>query len=491
MNIFGHIKKNIYPLVLIILFLFIFFYRLDYNTLQSWDEAWYGSIAKEIVKTGDFMKMIWNGKPYYDHPPMGFWLIAISYKIFAINEFSTRFPAAILGLLSVLLIYKTGRELSGKREIGFAAALILGTSVWYVLRVRSGNLESPFVFFYILTIYLSLRSAKNFAWFPLTMLSFASLILTKTLVGVSAIVPLLYLNVSQLIKIRKNFVWIILGVALFGLLVVPWYRLHLATYPDFYEYHFIHKGTRNKTLESYFKLMPDLPLFYIHMGMRKWYRLWQASLFLSFFYIFIKSISFFIKKKRESLKSTYKYLFLFIWSSAVLYPFLTSEKTELWHLIPTYLPIALLIAVSFYDVGIFFVRLVKPIYLRIFFNLAFLTLFLYFSAVQIMNFRREVYPEAKYITDQVDIAGRLVKYKAKIYLDIDYLPVAVFYSGKRIDTLIYESDGEKTFSKLFEIDDGAVIGVTKNWVIDDLKKKNFSFRLLERNNTYSIIKKLL
>src|SRR3990172_4861421 len=94
--------KSAAPIIfLAIFFTFIFFYRLDYSTLASWDEAWYASIARDMASTGNFMQMMWNGKPFYDHPPMGFWLIAISYRLFGISEFSTRFPSALLGVFSI------------------------------------------------------------------------------------------------------------------------------------------------------------------------------------------------------------------------------------------------------------------------------------------------------------------------------------------------------------------------------------------------------
>ena len=61
---------------------FLFLFRLDYNTLVSWDEAWYGAIAREMLASGDFLRMHFNSVPYYDHPPLGFWLIAFCYKLF-------------------------------------------------------------------------------------------------------------------------------------------------------------------------------------------------------------------------------------------------------------------------------------------------------------------------------------------------------------------------------------------------------------------------
>ena len=491
------IKSAAAIIFLSILFAFIFFYRLDYNTLESWDEAWYASIAREMAISGNCIQMIWNGKPYYDHPPMGFWLMAISYKLLGTNELATRLPSALLGLFSVLLIYKIAHELFGKKVIGFVAALILGTSVWYVIRVRSGNLESVFIFFYLLTVFLSIKSAKNFNWFPLVMLSFGALILSKTFIGISALLLIFYFNFHQLIKIRKNFVLILVGGLFFMLTVFPWYNFHLKNYSNFFEYHFIHKGTRDKAFSSYFHLELSQPLFYLHMGVRKWYYIWIAS--LAFLLVTFK----FLKKN---------IFFIFLWNFIILYPFLTSKETELWHLIPVYLPLSLIVAVGAYEflsilsnitekLLLWFERSREPkrknilldsarrINNKRFINIIYLLPFIYIAFLQIKIFYKEVFPESRYITDQVDIAKKISKYNKKIFLDIDYLPVAVFYSGKQIETLVYEASGEATFSRLFKEDNGNVIGVTKNWVIEDLQKKKFPLKLLEKNYTYSILTK--
>ncbi|OGK39340.1 hypothetical protein A3A74_05215 [Candidatus Roizmanbacteria bacterium RIFCSPLOWO2_01_FULL_35_13] len=482
---------------LAIFFTFIFFYRLDYNTLASWDEAWYGSIARDMARTGDFMNMVWNGKPYYDHPPMGFWLMAISYKFFGVNEFTTRLPSALLGIFSILFMYKIGVELFGKKIIGFASALILGTSVWYVIRTRSGNLESVFVFFYVLTIYLSVKSAKNFNWFPLVMISFGGLILSKTLVGISAIILILYLNFRQIISIKKNFVLILIGGLFFTLAVFPWYSYHIKTYQDFIEYHFIHKGTRNKEFSSYFHPMLEQPLFYLHMGVRKWYYIWLGS--LGFLLISFK----FIRKN---------IFYLLLWNFIILYPFLTSKETELWHLIPVYLPLSLIIAVGAYE-GIQLVNhVLKQLVNRhsgesrqrrdgsridsgqarmtkLLSKFFYLVFFLYIAFLQVKIFYREVYPANKWIPDDVEISRAAGKYNRSIYLDDDYLPIAIFYSGKDVQPLAYLPDDKKTLEKFIQSDEKNYVVITRNWVVDDLKKKEIKYKLLEKNNSFSILTK--
>jgi len=495
--------KSATPIIfLTILFGLIFFYRLDYNTLASWDEAWYGSIAREMARSGDFIRMMWNGKPYFDHPPMGFWLMAISYKLFGINEFSTRFPSTLLGLLSILLIYKTAIELYGKKVIGVAAALIMGTSVWYVIRVRSGNLDSIFILFNILTVFLSVKSANNFKFFPLVMLALAGLVLTKTLVGVSAVILIIWLNFGQLLKLKKNFLYLLLGLLLFFSAIAPWYDFHLKTYSGFWQHHIFNIGTRNKSLETYLHPMVEKPLFYLHMGVRKWYYIWIAS--LGFIFITFK----FIKKN---------IFFLILWNFVILYPFLTAKETELWHLIPVYLPLSFIVAVGMYEGALLanhiLIRIISRHsgkrsgtgrYPRVHPDLnndsgvavpllpgmthfLYLLFFLYISFIQIKIFYPEVFPANKWIPDDVAISQAAAKYDKPIFLDDDYLPIAVFYSGQSVQPLAYLSDDKKTLEKFMQSDMKNFVVITRNWVVDDLESKNIAYKLLEKNNSFSIL----
>ena len=436
--------------------------------------------------------MRFNGKPYYDHPPIGFWLMATSYKIFGINEFSTRFPSAMLGLFSIILLYKIAEVLFRRKEIGFIASLILGTSVWYVIRVRTGDLDSTFIFFYLLTIYFSIKSAKNIAWFPLVMLSFGSLILAKTLAGITAAIPITLLhlfNFRNFRDIRKTILFLGIGIFCLFIAVYPWYHLHLQKYSEFYNYHFIHIGRRDKNLSSFLQVSLEKPLFYLHMGVRKWYKLWQLALVMTIINLFALFFSWRKKPKKEILSSFISYLILLIWNFIVLYPFLAAKEVEIWHLIPTYLPMSLLVAAIFYDIGSMSYHFLFQNFRKhlVWYRLIYLSAFLFLAIVQIVNFRKEIYPQSRYTSEQVDISRRLSKYQQKIYVDGDYLPVAVFYSTKQINSLVYESSGTETFNKLFAIDNGDVIGVTQNWVIDDLRKKNFFLKVLEKNSKYSII----
>jgi len=466
--------KNHWPLfILIPLFTFLIFFRIDWLTLANWDEAWYGGVARAILQSGNWLKISWNGNPFYFHPPAGFWLMAISYKLFGISEFSTRLPSATLAVGSIILMYSSTKNLFQKKEIGFIASLILGTSVWYLVRARSGDLDSTFIFFYLLTFYLALKASKNFIWFIGVMISFGLLILSKTLIGVSAIVPILIFNFKQIINLKKNFKILLVGIFSFFAVVLPWYLTQILNYPEFIREHFINVGMRRKTLDSYFHLELTLPLFYLHMGIRKWYYIWLASIG-----VIILTLKF-IKKE---------FLTLLLWNLVILYPFLTTNETHIWHLIPVYMPISMIISGGVYYGGIRVLEILRlKNKLKKIINIVYVLFFVCLAFIQIKNFYKEVYPTSRFTPDDVDISMKVAKYNKRIFLDESFKPVAIFYSGKNINWMMDLTEDKRTAFGLFNSQEKDFVMITRNNIVDELKQKGIELKVLEKNKYLSII----
>lgn len=478
--IIAHIRKNALLYILVFTFTLVFFYHLDYNTLGSWDEGWYATIARNIVRSGDIINLTWNGKPYFDHPPFGFWIIALSYKLFGVSELSTRAPQALLGVLTIFFMYKTVLLLFKSRAQAYATALVLGTCVWYVIRVRSGNLDATLVFFYVLTVYLGAKAAKKIVFFPLACASYAALMLTKTLVGLPALFLLLFLNLHHLQpkKLKQTIPYFLLGIVIFIAIFYPWYYIHLKKYPDFIEHHFVNIGTRNKTLASFFQLSIEQPLFYLHMGIRKWYYIWLASIGAIFF------LFRFLKKN---------VLFVLLWNVMIFYPFLTAKETQLWHLIPVYAPVAFVVGYGTYELLMFIkykIRKKMPQLINQK-NLAsiYVISFTFIALWQFKNFYKEVYPANKYIPDDVAISKNAARYGKPIYLDDDFLPLAVFYADRNIIPVNSLPDNEKTMVGFFASSEKNFVMITRNWAVEGLKKENIPYVLLEKNNSFSIVTK--
>ena len=229
-------KLDILALAVILLFTPIFFYKLGQSSLVSFDEAWYGEIARNIINSGDLINLTWNGNAYDDHPPAGFWLIAASEKIFGVNEFGVRFAPALLGLLSMVTLYFLGKELFS-RSVGLASALALPSAFWFLFRARSGNLDVILTFWFLLTLLLTLRAAKEKKFLLPWSASLSFLALTKTLVPFTIIPSLIFIFWKTKYSWR-DFLW---PLMVFILLIGSWLAANLINQPGFI-YHYFNIG---------------------------------------------------------------------------------------------------------------------------------------------------------------------------------------------------------------------------------------------------------
>ncbi|NES46251.1 glycosyltransferase family 39 protein, partial [Moorena sp. SIO2C4] len=101
--------KWILSLFLAALFLWGIF--LGNVPLRDWDEGTRALIAREIYRTGNWLHPTLWGEPYLLKPPLMDWLIALSYKVGGVQEFTTRLPGAFLSACGVPLLYLVAREL--------------------------------------------------------------------------------------------------------------------------------------------------------------------------------------------------------------------------------------------------------------------------------------------------------------------------------------------------------------------------------------------
>ena len=103
--------------------LFFLLYRLGSGSLASWDEAIYASVAKEVVQSGDWLRLTLDGSLWFDKPPLAIWMTTVFYKLFGVHEFSARLFSALCGVGAVVTTYFFGRELFN-RWTGFVGALV-------------------------------------------------------------------------------------------------------------------------------------------------------------------------------------------------------------------------------------------------------------------------------------------------------------------------------------------------------------------------------
>ncbi|MHB8798599.1 MAG: phospholipid carrier-dependent glycosyltransferase [Thermoanaerobaculia bacterium] len=92
------------------------------------DEGRYAEIPREMLVTGDWILPHENGLVYIEKPPLSYWLVAGSYRLFGVNEAAARFPGKLATVGTMLALFLFARRQAGERA-GALAALFFGGSL--------------------------------------------------------------------------------------------------------------------------------------------------------------------------------------------------------------------------------------------------------------------------------------------------------------------------------------------------------------------------
>lgn len=98
-------------------------------------DAVQAQIARNMLTSGDWVTARLDGVAYLEKPPLIYWLIAASYKIFGVHDWAARIPVALASLAVSWITAAFGIWAFGKRA-GFYAGLCAGTCVGLFLFTR-------------------------------------------------------------------------------------------------------------------------------------------------------------------------------------------------------------------------------------------------------------------------------------------------------------------------------------------------------------------
>lgn len=141
---------------IIIFSLLLFIPFLGQVHLFDWDEINFAEAAREMLVTGNYSVVQINYTPFFEKPPLYFWLQAISMNIFGVSEFAARFPNAIVGVLSLLLIFHIGKKYYDTK-FGLIWVLSYAGSILPFFYFKTGIIDPLFNLFIFLGIYFATK----------------------------------------------------------------------------------------------------------------------------------------------------------------------------------------------------------------------------------------------------------------------------------------------------------------------------------------------
>jgi 4-amino-4-deoxy-L-arabinose transferase-like glycosyltransferase len=206
------------------------------------DESRYAEIPREMLHHGDLIVPRLQGEPYLDKPPMLYWLIAGSYRLFGVHDGAARLPSALAVHLCILLTYLFGRRIIGERG-AMAGALLLTLAPGFVSVGRLLLLDGVLALWTTLALFSGFEAVRGDrlrrGWWLLAAVACGLGVLTKGPVALVLLVPPLWLHrwlTGRGCRVKWPDWLAFLGVL--SLIALPWYVVLCLRLPEFARHFF-------------------------------------------------------------------------------------------------------------------------------------------------------------------------------------------------------------------------------------------------------------
>lgn len=253
----------------------LFFHLGGWSFLDP-DEGRYGTIPAQMLERADFITPKQNELKFFDKPPLLYWGIAASYRVFGLHEWAARLIPALAALMGLLAVYGLGRRMFGARA-GLIGAVILATSLMWPLMARvvvTDMLVSSLVFVALTFWWLGHCESRNHQrrqtgyflgfWVILALAVLAKGPIAVVLTGGCIF---LYLLLCKQWLALKTMRWA-MGLPVFLSIVAPWFVMVAQRNPEFnhffwYDQHigrFLGQTTGNDHVQGAGYYLQFLPL---------------------------------------------------------------------------------------------------------------------------------------------------------------------------------------------------------------------------------------
>ncbi|MCS7066999.1 MAG: glycosyltransferase family 39 protein, partial [Fimbriimonadales bacterium] len=191
--------------------------------LTDLDEGFYASVAWEMKQQGDWWTPRFRGEPWFEKPPLLYWLMMLSMRLFGENEFALRLPSVLLFGLTLILIVAWGERRLGK-GVGVLAGLLFALAPLSLLLARLALTDMALCCWLTLAL-IALWEARErpLLWSLLGGTALGLAILTKGPVGLGLIGLHYLLNARALHTNGLRLRWVLVALIAAVATASPWY----------------------------------------------------------------------------------------------------------------------------------------------------------------------------------------------------------------------------------------------------------------------------
>ena len=349
---------------LAILFYFIFFHNIGTYSLMDVDETRYVAMSRDMFNTKDFLTLYLNGQYFFEKPPLYFWQECLSFALWGgkVNEWTARFPVALLGFIFSFVVYFTARKRVSRR-FGVFTSLILATSLEFIMLAKYAILDIVLTFYVGLAlvcyfqVYFCQENHKKFYWWAFYFFTGLA-VMAKGIPGIAIPFGTVFFTSIMAKKFKEIFkpIYIIPGAIIFLLIVLPWHIIMFKKYDPLFYNEYIIKHHLHRFLNTANNEIGRKQPFYFYFLVVLWGSIpWVFSMIA----VFVDKIKnwgklHYVEKVRNfdfaSMDNVHKALAL-CWVTVIwIMFFFSSSSTKLaTYILPIYYPLAIIVGLMWQD----------------------------------------------------------------------------------------------------------------------------------------------
>lgn len=196
-----------------------------------------------MLQSGDWMTPRLNGMPFFHKPPLLYWMEALFYAVFGVHPWVARLTPVLHASLMLLAVYTAARRF-GSAALANRTVVMVGSSLAFLAGGQYVNhdlMVATWISIAIISFAMAFMAGdkpnRQLAW--LGFLACGLGILSKGLIGIvlPGMVLLIWLAWTRQLKKIIYLPWFS-GLALLGLIALPWFVLAEQRFPGMLNYMF-------------------------------------------------------------------------------------------------------------------------------------------------------------------------------------------------------------------------------------------------------------
>jgi 4-amino-4-deoxy-L-arabinose transferase-like glycosyltransferase len=273
--------RRLYWLLLVVAAL-PYFVNLGATSIIDANEAFYTETPREMLETGDYLNSTFNYEPRFNKPPLSYWVVLGSYKVFGVSLWSARLPIALGALVIVGTALMLGR-VAFSPAAGWIAAISLAATPRFLLFARRIIIDVYSAMFLGLALLCFVLAEtdppRRRRWLVLMYVATGLGILTKGPVAIvipGLVFPLYLLATGRLASLRRAM--LPTGVLIVAAIALPYYAALYVEHGWEYITTFLLRENLARYTEGAGVGITRGPLFYLPVVFADFYFPWSLVL---------------------------------------------------------------------------------------------------------------------------------------------------------------------------------------------------------------------